>query len=313
MNHKIAMQSNAHTQPTKLRGTGGTQLLRLAIIGLAGLLILTFVGFFIVIPVGYGIAATTMPRQPVGTAPAGFENITLTTADGDRLDAWYVPSQSGATIVLVHGASASREAVRSYAEMLFNNNFGVLAFDQRGQGASEGQTNLYGWQGSSDVAAAVRFLMTQSDVRAIGGLGLSLGGEILLGAASENPELKAIVAEGTTHRSMAEFRAIASHSELVRALQPWVTYGTIQLLTGDAPPLPMLDSIRESHSTQFLFIAAQDASDEVEYAQTFVSAAPGRTQLWIIPNGGHIGGFPNYPDEYQRQVVGFFISVLLDQ
>ena len=306
------MQSNADKQSNKLKRTGGTRLLRRIIVGLAGLLVLAFVGFFIVIPVGYGIAATTMPRQAVGRAPAGFENIILTTTDGDRLNAWYAPPQSGAAIVLIHGASASREAVRSYAEMLFDNDFGVLAFDQRGHGESEGQTNLYGWQGNDDVAAATRFLISQSDVRAIGGLGLSLGGELLLGAASENPDIRAIVAEGATHRSMAEFRAIASHSEAVRGLQPWVTYGTVQLLTGNPPPPPILDSIRNSHSTQFLFIAAQDASDEVEFAQTYVSAAPGRAQLWIISNGGHIGGFPNYPDEYQQRVVGFFTSVLLD-
>jgi pimeloyl-ACP methyl ester carboxylesterase len=300
-------------QPNESARTGSLHLLRLVFRGLLVLLFLGLVIFFIIMPVRFGIAVTTAPRQEVGAAPEGFTNVTLTTADGVPLAAWYTPPRNSAVIVLLHGAWASREAVRPYALMLAKNGFGVLAFDQRGEGESGGATNLYGWEGGGDVAAAMQFLSTQKDINVIGGLGLSLGGEVLLGAASANPAMKAIVTEGATYRSMSEYRALPSHADLVQSVQPWVTYTTVRLLTGQTPPTSMVDSIKGSPSTHFLFIAVQDTPNEVEYADVYADAAPGRAEQWIISTGGHIGGFTNYPDEYERRVIGFFRSVLLNQ
>ncbi len=299
------------SQPQVRQRTSNRRLVRLLISALIIIIALFLIVTFIVVPVGFGIAATTMARASVGAPPESFENVSLTTADGDRLAAWYAPPQNGAVIVLAHGASGSREAVRAYAEMLARHDFGVLAFDQRGHGESEGQTNLYGWEGTGDVSAAVAFLAGQNDVEAIGGLGLSLGGEILLGAASANPALTAIVSEGASHRSMAEFRAVPSHANPVVGLQPWIGYTVVGLITGDAPPLPIADSIRATASTHFLLITAQDVADEEEFNRVYADYAPGRAEVWIVPDGGHIGGFTHYPEEYERRVVDFFTATLL--
>ncbi len=306
----MASQTNAKHEAATTRLA---RLLRLIFRAALILLFLGMIVFFIIIPIGFGIAATKAPHQAVGAVPAGFTNVTITTADGIPLAAWYAPSQNGAVIVLLHGAGGSREAVRSSALMLVKNGFGVFAFDQRGEGESGGKTNLYGWEGGGDVAAAVQFLMTQKDVNAIGGLGLSLGGEILLGAASANPAMKAIIAEGATYRSMAEYCDIPIHADLVRSIQPRVTYTTVGLLTGQTPPKAILESILETPSTHFLFIGAQNTPYEVAYAGVYSDAAPGRAEQWIIPSGGHTGGFPNFPDEYESRVVRFLRSVLLNE
>ncbi|MCK6579584.1 MAG: alpha/beta hydrolase [Anaerolineae bacterium] len=289
------------------------RLPRLLIKILPALVILFLVVSFILIPVGFGIAATTMPREAVGAPPEGFAAVSLRTADGDRLAAWYVPPQNGAAIVLVHGASNSREGVRSYAKMLAAHGFGVLAFDQRGHGESEGKINLFGWEGGEDVAAAAAFLSDQEDVVVIGALGLSLGGEVLLGAAAAAPQMRAIAAEGIAHRSMAEFRAIPSHANPVVGLQPWVSYTVVRLLTGDDPPMAAADSMRAAETTQFLLIAAADGKDEVEFARVYAEAAAGRAEVWVVPSGGHIGGYAAYPQEYEERVLGFFRSALLGE
>ncbi|MCC6614062.1 MAG: alpha/beta fold hydrolase [Anaerolineae bacterium] len=303
------MVTRSQSQPQR---TARARLLRLLIRVALVLVALFLIVTFVVVPVGFGIAATNMPRETVGAPPPGFENVSLMTTDGDRLAGWYAPPHNGAVIVLAHGASGSREAVRAYAEMLTRHDFGVLAFDLRGHGESDGQTNLYGWQGTGDVSAAVAWLGEQSDVKAIGGIGLSMGGEVLLGAASANPSLTAIVSEGATHRSMAEFRAVPSHANPVVGLQPWIGYTVVGMITGDAPPTPILDSIEAATSTHFLLIAAADVADEVEFNRVFADAAPGRAEVWIVPDGGHIGGFTHYADEYERRVVDFFSATLLD-
>lgn len=274
-------------------------------------LALLFVIFFILLPIGVAIRATTASPESVGTPPDGFQAVTLTTEDGVDLAAWYRPPQNGAAIILLHGASNSREGVRAYIPMLVDAGYGVLALDLRGMGASGGQVNLFGWQSGLDVQAAVAFLEGQPEVSAIGGLGLSLGGETLLGAASANPALRAIVSEGATHRSLDEFRALPSHDNPFVSFQSRMLYLAVGLLTGQSPPLPMLKSIQATTETRFLLIAGAAKEDETEFAATFAAAAPGRAEVWSIPGVGHIGGFNADPAEYARRVLGFFDAALL--
>ena len=295
-------------EPTKTtRARWPRRLLTLLVV----VLIAAFVVMFIVIPIGFGIAATAAPRQAVGVPPDGFESLSLTTAGGDRLAAWYLAPRNGAVIVLLHGASTSREAMRPYAAMLARHDFGVLALDLRGHGESEGNTNLFGWEGNEDVAAAMAFLGTQADVVTVGGLGLSLGGEVLLGAASENPQMRVIVSEGATHRTLEEFHAVPSHNNPVSSLQPMVTYTTVYVLTGETPTTSILHSIEATRTTAFLLIAAANTPDEAEFNTIFAAAAPGRADLWVIPDVGHVGGFDHDPAEYERRVVDFFSAALL--
>ena len=143
---------------------------------------------YLLLPVGVGVSVVLPFKETVGLPPAGFESISLTTDDEVTLAGWYKPPLNDAVIILIHGAGGSREGLRPYAEMLARHGYGVLALDLRGHGASAGHTNRFGWQGTRDVGAAVDFLKTRGEVKAIGGLGSSLGGEVLLGAASAYPE-----------------------------------------------------------------------------------------------------------------------------
>jgi predicted acyl esterase len=88
--------------------------------------------------------------------------------------------------------------------MLSRNGYGVLIFDPRGTGESEGDP--YRWGGERDVKAALAFLRSRADVdpERIGGLGLSLGGELMLQTAGETDALKAVVSEGAGIRSIRE-------------------------------------------------------------------------------------------------------------
>ena len=90
--------------------------------------------------------------------------------------------------------------------MLIRHGYGVLLLDRRGEGASEGDYNAFGWAGERDLRAAIGFLQQRPDVDPdrIGGLGLSVGGELLLQTAAHTPALRAVVSEGAGQRSLAE-------------------------------------------------------------------------------------------------------------
>ena len=48
--------------------------------------------------------------------------------------------------------------------MLARHGYGVLLFDRRGEGRSDGEPNIFGWGGGEDIKAAVRYLKTRDDV-----------------------------------------------------------------------------------------------------------------------------------------------------
>lgn len=272
------------------------------------LIVALLVAVFVLLPIVAGIVIVFPYKESVGAPPDGFQDVTLTTEDGITLAGWYQPptNANGAVIILIHGAGGSRDRVRDHAAMLTGHGYGVLAMDLRGHGKSKGTTNRLGWQGTRDIGAAVAFLQSQDDVKQIGGLGLSLGGEVLLGAASSYPDVVAIVADGATNRSLDEMFALPSERRLYRNFMSRVVFTTVGLLSGDDPPKPLLDSMVEAESTTFMLIAGERVGIEVKYNELFAETVGDRVTLWIAPDASHTGAFSRHRDDYERRVIAFF-------
>ncbi len=270
------------------------------------------IGVYVLMPVGMGFFTTLRSARQVGSAPEGFTEVTLQTADTVALAAWYLPAQNGASIILLHGSGGSRESVRSLAQMLAKNGYGVLAFDMRGHMSSGGDgVNAYNWGGTEDVGAAVDFLQKQESTKAIGGLGVSLGGEVLLGAASQYPQLKAVISDGATYRTLGDYLALPSRRPIVRSFTTRLMFGAAQLFGGVKPPVKLIDSIAQAKETSFLFIAAGNVERESEYGALFEQAAGGRSQLWVVDGVGHTGAYAKDPAEYEQRVTSFFDETLI--
>jgi pimeloyl-ACP methyl ester carboxylesterase len=239
--------------------------------------------------------------------------VSLHTEDGVDLAGWYRPPHAsrGAVILLLHGAGGSREGLRAYADLLVRHGYGVLALDLRGHGASGGKTNRLGWEGTLDVGAAVGYLQGLEEVKSIGGLGISMGGEVLLGAAAQYPALSAIVTDGATRRCTAELLALPSERPLVRNFTARVMFATVELFGGAKPPSPLLDSMLAAKSTRYLWIAAGANTQEVAFNRLFAETLAERGSLWVAPGAAHTAAFGLYPDEYEERLIGFFDQALL--
>ena len=148
----------------------------------------------------YVLTHTARAFVPVDRVGAPHEDVTFTTSDGLRLRGWYVPSTNGAAVISFPGRKGSQKPAR----LLARQGYGVLLFDRRGEGESDGDPNAWGWEGYRDVDAAVAFLERRPDVERgrIGGIGLSVGGEMMLEAAARSHGLKAVVSEGAGERSI---------------------------------------------------------------------------------------------------------------
>ena len=280
--------------------------LRRAVVAFAGLL----AAYLLVMPVAIAIVATHKARSPVAAADLGrpYERVTLHTWDGLSLAAWYVPSRNGAAVIAFPG----RSQPVTHARVLVRHGYGVLLLDRRGEGESDGSYNSFGWEGEADVAAAVGFLRGRPEVDGdrIGGLGLSVGGELLLQAAARTRSLRAVVSEGAGVRSIAEHLHTPGLGRVQRWFSNWVAQTAALAVLGDASPPADLEQLvgRVSPRPILLIEAAHGAGGE-ELNRVYLEAAGPTASLWRA-RGRHTGALAAQPAEYERRVVGFFDGAL---
>jgi dienelactone hydrolase len=231
-----------------------------------------------------------------------------------RLSAWFIPSANRGAVVTMPGSGSNRTATLGQAAVIARHGYGVLMVDPRGQGHSGGRAMDAGWYGDRDVTAAVTFLQHQPgvDPTRIGVLGLSMGGEEAIGAAGAEPAIRAVVAEGATHRTPAD-KAGYLPGGLTGAIQrgmDQLAYGTAALLSGAPRPATLHNAIAQAHTTQFLLIAAGNGIDEGDAVAYLRGAAPARAQSWTVPGASHVHGLTTSPAEWSARVTSFLDRAL---
>jgi dienelactone hydrolase len=276
------------------------------------LAVVLFAVFAALIPFVIAYVVTHAARAEVPRAELGvpYENVEFTTSDGLRLKGWYIPSRNGAAVISFPGRASSQKRAR----FLARHGYGVLLFDRRGEAESEGDPNLFGWQGERDIHAGVAFLQRQPDVdpERIGGIGLSVGGEMMIEAAAESDELKAIVSEGGSSRSVRD--------EVANPGGAWqevvgnsVATAATALFTSNLPPQSLKSLVPDIAGAVFFVYGERGQPAERPANEAFYAAARGPKEIWEVPGSGHIGGTEARPREYERRVTAFFDRTLLPQ
>jgi predicted acyl esterase len=236
-----------------------------------------------------------------------YENVSFKTNDGLKLVGWYVPSKNGAAVIAFPGRRGPQEKAR----MLARHGYGVLLFDRRGEGKSEGEPNAWGWGGSKDIKAAVAYLQRRPDVERgrIGGIGLSVGGEMMLEeAASDTTSLAAVVSEGAGARMFTE----EMHEEhppgekALMAVLSWIKQASIAVFSNQSPPTNLKDLTPKIAPRAMFLIAAPNSPAGEDLNRGYYAAAGEPKALWEIPESGHVGGLQARPREYERRVIAFF-------
>ncbi len=281
--------------------------LRRPALGVAGLLVLLFG----VLPAGMAYVKVHVARDAVPAAQLGapHENVTLTTSDGLKLKGWYVPSRNGAAVIAFPG----RTGPQPHARMLIRHGYGVLLLDRRGEGESEGDPSTRGWGGARDLHAAVAYLQRRPDVERgrIGGLGLSVGGEMMIEAAASTPGLEAVASEGAGIRSVSELFDIPGGRKWTVATFLAIETAATAVFSNHAQPANLGGLVEKVAPRPLLLMySPQGQGGEVELNPIYHRRAGATATLWGIPGAGHVGGIRAQPKEYERRVVGFFDAAL---
>jgi hypothetical protein len=99
--------------------------------------------FFVIFPLSLSYVFTHVARSTTASGDLGapYETVAFKASDGLMLKGWFVPSKNGAALIVYPGKKGTQEHTR----MLVRHGYGVLVFDRRGEGESEGDPNALGW------------------------------------------------------------------------------------------------------------------------------------------------------------------------
>jgi uncharacterized protein len=290
--------------PWRERGSGTWRSRTVAVLG-------GFVATVVVLgPMVMGVVGTHESRAPIGPPPsAAYEDVTFKATDGLDLAGWYRPSRNGAAVIVVHGGSSDRKGSVAHAAMLARHGYGVLLYDARGRGESDGSENNYGWGWTKDIAGALDFLRGRDDVDPgrIGALGLSTGADALLDVAPDRDDLAAVVTDGAAAGSFADWDHLRG-TELGSA-PGWVMFSTIRVLSGDPPGRPLEDQVRRLQSPALLISAGTDI--EREFNVLYDKAAGEQVEHWNLPDAHHTQAIHEHEEVYERRVTAFLDEALL--
>jgi pimeloyl-ACP methyl ester carboxylesterase len=274
----------------------------------AGAAVVAVVG---VLPFAFANMTLHAPRWAIHESALGIAHaeVRIALRDGRSLSAWYVPSRNGAAVLLSHGSGGSRGRVAAHVRMLARHGYGVLALDNPGNGESDGHSNGLGDNAQPAIAAGLDYLARRPDVNPerIAGFGLSLGGEVLLEAASRDRRLAAVVSDGATRPMDAD--AVMHPGPVERAVG-WLTTQSVRAISGMKTSPSLIAMMPRIAPRPVLLVAGGGFPAEIRASRRY-RAAGGRTvELWELPDTGHTAGLRTHPATYERRTVGFLDRAL---
>ena len=285
------------------------------------LLLLAVLGFGIWLARSRAYGIVHPGRSPISRLPDSvgikdYQSVSFLSSDGLTLRGWYAPTKNGAVVITVHGHGGNREGMLDDAALLTARGYGVLLFDLRNSGESDGQTTTLGLLEVNDVRGAVEFVAMQAGVDAsrIGVLGQSMGGATAIMSAARIPQVRAVVAE-SAYTSLED--NVTNGVRQVAGLPPF-PFAPLVIFFGqqeaglDITAVRPVDDMASISPRPILIVHGElDETIPVANAHRLYEAAGEPKELYVIPNAGHAGLVQAGAEEYVRRVVGFFDQYLL--
>jgi hypothetical protein len=253
-------------------------------------------------------------NDPADYGMEGFRDVMLTSEDDITLQMWYVPGESEAAIIFVHGLTGSRGTMLDEMRTLHREGYHVAALDTRGHGVSGGTRTSFGYYEADDIDAAYAYVSAQPGVERVALYGESNGGSAVLHYAARNEEIVAVA----THTPFASLEDTIDTS--------------VQFFTG-LPPFPFADFIQFWAEREYGDMRANDVAP-IEWARqtsprpVFVMVAGSDTVvspeqwldereelgpnivMWYEPEARHAAFNQLKPEEFDRRLVAFYEQAL---
>jgi fermentation-respiration switch protein FrsA (DUF1100 family) len=283
-------------------------------LNLLGAAVIIVILGFLVLVVNLSYRQTQSYLHPIRQHPTGeflrandiqYENIELVTEDVLKLAAWYTPPKNGTVILVAHGHADDRP--EDIYALFANHGYGVLAWDFRAHGDSEGDFTSLGYYEVLDVKAALDYALAQPGVKHVGGWGGSMGAVTMIRSAAKYPEIEAIVTDSPFSTLTDELDVRVTYP-VIRPLIRFFAEQQTALDLNDVRPVDDVAFI--SPRPVFIIQGMADTMIPLDSAQRIYDAAGEPKQLWTELDVGHLGMYSAHPDEYTEKVIGFFDQYL---
>lgn len=216
-----------------------------------------------------------------------YEDVRLTSADGVKLFAWYLPAQGEAkgTILFLHGNAENISTHIGSVYWLPAQHYNVLLLDYRGYGGSAGEPSIAGAQ--LDINAAMAWLLQRNDMDAqrIVMFGQSLGGALAIYNVAHSPyrgHICALIEES----AFSDYRAI-TREKLAAFWLTWPLQWPLSFTIDDA--YSPLENVAKISPIPLLIIHGdQDPVVPLHHGEALFAAAREPKEMWVVPGGGHI-------------------------
>lgn len=242
----------------------------------------------------------------------GGKPVSFTSVGAITLSALlFVRPQAKRNLLLCHGYSRTKERLYELVKLFPDDT--VLIFDYRAHGESQGDYTTIGFYEQDDVAAAYKFLTEHEQTKhlPIFGIGLSMGGVSLLGAASAGIPFKGIVVDSAFRNLYDQIAKIFSKKTGLPRM-PFMSFCQTIFEYMCSCNMHDVNAIRwaERLVAPILIIHSNhDAMSDVAAAHELYAKVTGHKKLWIVDNAHHAAIFKNYPQDYLQQVTSFIDSI----
>jgi uncharacterized protein len=243
------------------------------------------------------------PTRPIETTPGDhglvFRDVSVTAEDGVGLHGWYVPGSRRVTLLWSHG-NAGNISHRVHNLRLLHDRLGVgvLLFDYRGYGRSEGQPTE---AGTYHDARAFRAWLRQ-EASAGGGtggavvyFGQSLGAAVATQLGSEDPPAALVLESPFTSVQAMASATIPGAGRLFRT-----RYDTLTRVEAVRAPVLVLhgdeDEVVPFYHGRAVFAAARDPKafytiSRAHHNDTYVVGGEAYWQAWEAFLAAHVPGW----------------------
>jgi fermentation-respiration switch protein FrsA (DUF1100 family) len=244
--------------------------------------------------------------------PFDVEEVTFLSEDGLKISGWYAPTENGALIILLHGYGGNRRAMLWHAKQLTGAGYGVLLYDERASGESEGEYRSFGWEDPRDVGGALAFLNDKDeiDLEKIGIAGCSIGGQISLQGAAYYPQIGAVWADGASSIRAQDIHKPDNTIFALIAASNYMLDWMYEIKLGIDAPTPMIEIIDDIDPRPIMLVASgiphPIVGGEAPHLENYRQHAGENAELWVLPETGHCRGPRVMPDEYASRMIEFF-------
>ena len=305
-----SMQSAPFPHKKKRRAarylTAGFMIVILVIGGIMG--ISGYVGWNLTHPV----------RQPVDQSPSwpcvSFQVVNLPSqVDRLNLNGWLITApENRGTVIFAHGYRKNRLnsdiPILPIAQAIVRQGYNALMFDFRNSGLSEGRLTSVGQYETRDLAGAVDYVQSRSELKQpIILFGFSMGASTAILTGAREPAVDAVIAD-SPFADLKDYLAanLSVWSELPAVPFNQAFFMVVPVLTGLNPESvsPIKEVAHLNGRPLLLIHGLGDVDIPPANSEMLLQAYP-EAQLITIPGAGHVKSYATDPAAYIAAVTQF--------